>query len=284
MFELGAGRLLSINPWTASPRSWDGFALEQRGDFGELKLFGGWLVEVDKDGFNESTDDDALLGLSYALNNGVGAYLLATDQADRNSELATAGFTFDGQLAGFDLSAEIALQAGEVEQADLLASMVAAEAGYIFRDVTTQPRPWLGVDFTSGDGDRNDGDMGTFQALYGDTHRYLGTADVVGRGNLIDLSQGITLAPNGETSCSLSHHWLMRLEDGDAVYSANGAAYDATALSDGTHIGNEFDLNYRFRFNPSWRVDLGAAYLIPGDVFTDDRERHTFYCQMEWIY
>ena len=284
MFELGEGRLLSINPWAPTLRSWDGAAVETRGAFGDARLFGGQLVDVENDVFNVSSGDDRIAGLDLRSRHGLGAYLLANRQDELDRETFTGGLSGNRTWGDLDLQGELALQRGDVDGEDQKAAMLSVEIGYLMKQLPLYPRFWLGFDFASGDDDPVDPDRETFDALYGNTHDYLGISDVVGRRNLTAFSQGIQLAPNGETSFGISHHLFMRAEQEDAVYRANGEAYAEAELGSGDVIGNEIDLTYHFRINPNWRTTFGYGILFADDAFADESTRQTLFGQMEWIY
>jgi len=284
MFDIGEGRLLSINPWASTLRSWDGAAVETGDDDWDARLFGGWLVEGDRDRFNSSNDDQLLAGLEVNSASGIGAYLLANRKEQLDRKTLTGGLRGKRYWGGFDANGEVALQAGKAGSDDQEGLMLSAEVGYLSHELPYHPRIWLGFDFASGDDDPNDADLKTFDALYGNTHHSLGIADVVGRRNLISISQGIQLAPNGETSLGISHHWLLRAEEEDAIYQANGKPYDEAQIGTGDVIGSELNLTYHFRLNPNWRATLGYGTLFADDAFVDDSNRQTFFGQVEWIY
>ncbi|MEM7394975.1 MAG: alginate export family protein, partial [Verrucomicrobiota bacterium] len=147
MFEIGEGRVLSMNPWAGLPTSWDGFHLQ----LGEARLFGGWRVELNEDSFNEADTDESMLGFDLNLPAGWGAYALFNQFDKTDAELATLGLRYTAQFGGFDLDAEAAVQVGDSGDRDHLAGMASGEIGYLFADMPALPRPWIGIDYASGD-------------------------------------------------------------------------------------------------------------------------------------
>jgi len=292
MFAFGAQRLVSPLPWGNALRTWDGLALDWTNGTVDATGFYAQFVPTDKTDFNEKDPQNAIWGLYTTLKPtddrlGVDVYLLGTERDPRTvngstgkDRRITTGLRLFGDLGrGFDLNAEAAGQTGDFGDADVEASMFAAQLGY--RPDGGPTRYFVGFDAASGD-DEAGGDVNTFDPLFPLGHAYLGMADAVGRSNVIAGSLGLDHRFDAHWSGHASLHGFRLADDDDALYDAGSRPIIAGGAATSNSVGVELDLRARYTLDSRTSFEAGFAHLIAGDALSDagrDEDLTFFYFQ-----
>lgn len=276
MLSFGAQRLVSPRPWSNTLRTWDGGALTFRNDDLEVTGFYTQFVPVMKFDLNEANPQNALWGL-YATRApkgdvlGTDLYLLGSERDPRTvngttgeDQRLTTGLRLFGDLGGgFDLDLETAMQKGEVGDADVDASMLAAQLGY--RDGAAAPRLFVGLDVATGD-DANGGDVETFDPLFPRGHYYLGQADAIGRSNVVALSVGAEKRFDERWSGRAALYGFRLADDDDALYDAGGRPIIAGGSAVSNDVGYELDLRATYRVDAYTSFEAGFSHFVGGDA------------------
>ena len=222
-------------------------------------------------------------------------YWLALDQ-DRAVEVnGTVGearrHTVGGRLSGepwaawtFDL--EAALQVGEIGGERLRSGMASLVVRFTPEEIPGRPTLLVGADWARGDRDAG-GRVGTFDQLFPLGHAYLGSADLVGRKNIVALQAGLQLAPAPSLRLALRVHTFWRESRDDALYTASGAVFVPGSASRASHIGTELDLAVRWDWTPRLRVSAGYSRVIAGAFLRRSTPGHSMdfaYLQTRWIF
>lgn len=277
----GDQRLVSPLDWSNIGRAWDGAKLRYQQPDWWAEAFYTVLKEV-----QGAEDDQDFWGLYWSFT-GVkdhefdvyvfGRWLndnLAADETlpgthDRRE--LTPGARLKGRMAGFDYSAEGMLQRGDVGDDHIEAWAVALTLGYTL-DIDWKPR--IGVEYThaSGDEDPTDGDLETFDPLYGFGHFYQGFADVFSFKNGRDFVVYLKAAPAPYLSLHVDIHSFRLDEDVDSWYNFVGAPIrtDPTGAA-GDDIGHEVDVHFRLAVGKHVKFWGGVSRFFAGDFVEDTK-------------
>jgi hypothetical protein len=277
--QLGKQRLVSPLDWANTRRTFD--AARAIVEAGNWRVDGFWSksVSVKKYSFNTSSDSgvdffgafaSGKVGLSETA---VDLYWLGLEREDatfgdvtgeeaRQTLGARVGGEFGGESADFDT--EFSYQYGEHASRDIRAYMFAGQLGYSFRSAVTSPRVYVGFDYASGDDDPADDKVGTFNQLFPLGHAYLGFIDIVGRQNIMDLSEGISFAPHQRVRLAGAGHSFWRADTSDALYHAGGGVVRSGDSGESRYVGFEVDLMGSYRFNRHHILSGGFSHLFAG--------------------
>ncbi len=184
--------------------------------------------------------------------------MIPTDDLSR----FTAGVYLKGKSGKLSHELEFAYQFGNIGDLDISAYLVAANVGF---GLSKGANISLGVDYLSGDDNKNDSDYKVFDTLYATNHKYYGFMDyflnipvhTFGLG-IMDIHAKVTIKPLAKTVASLKFH----------KFSANA---DYALLAGGTSkdFGNEIDLTVKYKYQKNLTFVLGASVFMPGDVFKE---------------
>jgi len=276
----GAQRLISPLDWSNTRRTWDGVRGIVENKSWRIDAFATRPVVIEKYDFNEPDQNQEFYGL-YAVHQipdwkmKYDVYALRLDRDDLptgDEERYTAGLRFNGtcMLTGLEYDAEGGWQFGDAGTSDIEAWFAAVEAGYTLTEVVTKPRFYLGYDYASGDGDPSDGKVETFNQLFPLGHAFLGYADVLGRQNVIDFSQGVSCWPvEKKVQLRIDHHIFHRAESSDAVYNVGGGVFREADAADSREIGSEIDLTASYKLNRNTSLSAGYSHFIAGDFIKE---------------
>lgn len=127
-----------------------------------------------------------------------------------------------------------------------------------------------------------------FEQLYADTHRYLGTADLLARRNV----KGFRIGLNGmmhSVKWKLDYHSFERVSTSHDVYKTDGTTAHSL-VSSSAKLFQEVDLTLGFKAAKALHVQLGGSYVIPDAAFKDgtvtgepakrDRKMVKYYVQL----
>jgi hypothetical protein len=273
---LGSQRLVSPVDWRNSRTNFDGVSVVLGAPGFVATAFGAAVVEKDVDGF-DSTDadtlfwgthaewfDDRVAFESYWFGRKAEFASVAGESGEEDRNTVGVGATIPF-FFGSRANAEGAYQFGEVGDARIRAFMYALG---VTRPLTRALSLRAGATYASGDDALGDGFVGTFDQLYGDSHRYHGILDAVSGQNLVDVEVGLDYAASRALTFSLAYHRFLRADKSDGLYDALGAN-TLPATSRSRRIGDEIDFVARYRIAPFWSFDLGAGYLMADDYLAD---------------
>jgi hypothetical protein len=293
----GAQRLIGPLDWANTRRTFEGAkAIVQFSKTHSLDLFWVRPVLVDKEEPNDGDGNASFAGVydTLGLPSVFGAdarsklelYGLVLNRTNAawptegagDEDRYTVGARFSSNPKPFDLDVEADYQFGKFRSGDISAWAVAAEAGYTFAGTPFTPRPFIGLDTASGDRDRNDGDLQTFNQLFPTGHPHLGYIDVVGRQNVIDVRPGFELTPlenkpwAKKVTLRTEYHLFWRESTNDALYADSGAALRGTgaigAAADASEIGSELDLLLNWQIDRHAAAYFGYSHFFPGDFIS----------------
>jgi len=280
----GDQRLVGNLEWVDQGRTYDGLRMLYRPDKWWLDLF---AVNVRETLVAEQ--DQYFVGI-YGGCGALEAYVLglldnratAGETGTGKSRFATIGARYHAEREGWDYTAELAAQVGELAGDDLLALAAALVVGRTFESAAWKPRIGFEVAYASGDDDGADGDAGTFQTLFPTNHLHYGYADLVAWSNVLDLHVRLSGTPVGKTTVALDYHHFRLIEEVDGWYNAAGVLVRAGAAGASPHLGDEIDLTVTWSPRPALKLLLGYSIFLPGGFVEDtgdDPVAHFLYLQ-----
>lgn len=252
-------------------------------------LFSGAYLATQLIPFNLTTD----LYVFHKKDQGNGDFGAVLDNGD--TDFWTIGTLWKGdpkKLRGFDYEMEMALQLGEVSGRDLTAFAGHWGVGYNFNHAW-KPRIGLQYNWSPGDSDATDDDLGTFQNLYPTNHLFYGYMDTTGWINMHNPQLNISFQPTKKLKVMIDYHLYWNDDNSDAWRRVNGvtavARNAAAAENASTFRGQEIDLTAIYKFNPHVALQAGYSYFLPGDYLTEtqtatrgDDSAHFAYLQLQF--
>ncbi|WP_259664674.1 alginate export family protein [Rhizobium bangladeshense] len=204
--------------------------------------------------------------------NELSAYYALYDRDDAHY-LDAAGdeerHVFDARFAGsshnFDWDLEGMGQLGTVGSSEIRAWAMGARAGYTFADASWTPRVGLQFDIASGDRNRGDGTVETFNPLFPNGY-YFTLGGYTGYSNLIHVKPSITVKPAEKLSVTTAVGLLWRMTTADAVYTQPSIPVAGTAGHGDAWTGAYVQLRADYAFTPNLTGALEAVHYDAGST------------------
>jgi hypothetical protein len=164
----------------------------------------------------------------------------------------------------------MAYQFGDVSGRDLSAFAGHSAVGYNWLTHPWKPRIGLQYNYSPGDSNAADSDIGTFQNLYPTNHLFYGYMDTTGWINMHKPQLNISISPTPKLKVMLDYHLYWNATNSDAWYRVNGFTtvrpLNAAATGAGSSFrGQEIDLTAIYKLNPHVGIMAGYSYFIAGD-------------------
>jgi len=141
-----------------------------------------------------------------------------------------------GTVGRIDWDAEFMAQTGHVASKRIRAWAIGTRAGYTFADSPLQPRLGVQLDAASGDRNREDATLGTFNPLFPNGF-YFTLAGYTGYANLVHAKTSLTVKPTKKVTVTGAVAGQWRLTTGDAVYLQPSIPVPGTAGVGGRWTG-----------------------------------------------
>lgn len=217
----------------------------------------------------------ATLNTTYG---GVGSWNVMTIGGRVKGEVSMVDFRLDGAFQNGKMKS-VAAGIGDGEFGGM---MFDAEVGVNFPEFM-KGRAYVGYHMDSGEETPTSGNntkIEGYQPLFYDNHTYAGRMDLVGFGNLTDISVGLGLSPSDDTTLGLEVSLLSRSTDkGLPTVLARGEGVSTTintSIVGGTYVatnteknlGTEIDVWAKHDYGHGLSVMGRFGYLTLGDYFT----------------
>jgi hypothetical protein len=270
--ELGSARLISVRDGLNLRQTHDGARfIDEGGDW----YLTGFVVRpvVAQPGI---FDDDvapagflwALAGLSTKLPDPFPGLVLFYHGIDRETaryDIGTAretrhlvGFrTWGAAKAPWELEVSVIGQFGSFGARDIRAWGMTSDLGYSLGELPWQPRLGLKGNVASGDTDRADDTLGTYNALYTAT-AYSGLAGLLGPSNVLDLTPTLSARPDPSVLLSAWTAFYWRYTSSDGVYGIFNNLAKTGARSEARRVGSQSTLQAVWFASP--QITLAAIY------------------------
>lgn len=141
------------------------------------------------------------------------------------------------------------------------------DLNYTFDKVKTEPTIGIKTEFISGDRNKTDNQLNTFNPLF-PRGAYFGLAALIGPVNLIDFHPNFSFSPfkNLEISADYDAFWLYSLNDG--IYGPNVVLiFDDNSSS--RFIGHQLGLAVEYQPNAFIKLTPEAMWFYPGQYLKD---------------
>jgi alginate export protein len=170
-----------------------------------------------------------------------------------------------GKRSAWDYNFEGVFQWGKFGSGDIRGWTLASDTGYTFEDARFTPRLGLQADVISGDSNRNNNDLGTFNALF-PKGAYFGEIALIGPANLFDLHP--TLEFHLTKSVTLTADWdiFWRYSTDDGIYGSGGNVLRGTDgssrfIGHQPSIGIEWQIERHATFNAAYSHFFSGDYI-----------------------
>jgi hypothetical protein len=174
------------------------------------------------------------------------------------------------KLNGWDYTAEIAGQTGQLQGDSLSAYAYHLEGGYNWLESDWTPR--LALEYSMGSGDSNaaDGRVQTFQNLFPTNHPPYGFMDTFSWQNMQNLVVRLAAHPRPTVKTTLDLHSFWLANTGDAWYRANGVTRVRPITPDAdNHAGYEIDSTISTKLTPNLDLLAGYSHFFAGTYLSD---------------
>ncbi|MFC0426225.1 alginate export family protein [Chryseobacterium scophthalmum] len=278
--DYGSGRLISVREGPNLRLYFDGLKLMyQRGNF-KSDAFMMMTSEINTGVFDNKFSKSINLWGSYNTlilpkSGNLEFYYLGIHRKETRFEDGTGDerrHTLGGRFyrygSGFIYNFEGAYQFGNFNNSTISAWTASADIGYLFENVKGKPTINLRNDYISGDKNKGDGKLGTFNPLY-PKGGYFGFNPQIGPVNLIDIHPYATVDLNSKMTvqADVVFNWRYSLQDG--VYRPSGSLNLTSMNSKKRYIGTAFLGSFNYKINKFFIFNTGIQYFKTGE-FVDD--------------
>ncbi|MCA6068222.1 alginate export family protein [Chryseobacterium sp. RG1] len=180
----------------------------------------------------------------------------------------TVGGRFWKYGGGFIYNLEAAYQFGTFGEERISAWTGSVDIGYLFENVKFKPSINLRNDYISGDKEKNDGKLQTFNPLY-PKGGYFGFSPQIGPVNLIDIHPYVTLDLTSKLKMQMDAVFNWRYSLNDGVYRPSGVLNRPGSSSDKRYIGTAYLTNFTYSFNRYISLVSGIQYFRKGAFIED---------------
>jgi hypothetical protein len=191
----------------------------------------------------------------------------------------TLGTRVFGDARGWDWNFELFYQFGEFgtggAAGDISAWSLASDTGYTVQQLFLQPRLALRANVISGDRDRSDRDVQTFNALF-PKGKYFGELSPIGPANLIHMNPYATLQLTQKLQLMGNVAFYWRESTNDSVYALGGTdVLRADNGSDSRYIGTQAELLVEYRVDRHLSVAASYSIFTAGAFIKDTGDAET---------
>ncbi|OUW77956.1 MAG: hypothetical protein CBD74_11560 [Saprospirales bacterium TMED214] len=277
----GSQRLISPLDWVNNRRTFDGVKVIHQGHRWNTDAFFLHPVGNTQSGKNSNRADEKVdfYGIYAAQRSTeslkLDAYYLGLNNRREQYNYQTIGSrlwgeTETGKLFAFEGAYQFGSNSPGYGNHD--AGFITAGLGHRLRHLhshsKTDSQLWLWYDWASGDNEvpASRGDGG-FDALFPQSHWYLGFMDLFGRRNINDVSLQFTtpiLSPKVELT--LWYHYFF-LNQKTTPYNADMTAFNPTNAAADRDLGQELDVLINVALNPRNDLLLGYSIFQPGKYY-----------------
>jgi len=231
----GSGRLIATRAGPNTQLKFDGLQFIHSNE-GNKKLYAFVARPVKEDRYEADRPNQAQTfsgiyastPLSEASGTSVDAYYLNY----RNEEAAyvgakgienrhTLGLRWFGKNGPWDYDWEAVAQLGEVGDKDIRAWTFASDTGYTFKDLAWRPRLGIKADIASGDSNKKDGKLETFNPLFFKAN-YFNDAAFFRPANLADIHASLQMQPREDLTITFGSDFIWKHTKQDAIYATTG--------------------------------------------------------------
>jgi len=288
--SFGSQRLVSVRESPNVRRSFDGARTSYRDGEFSVDAFITKPVQNKPGVFSDQPDESqhfwglyAVTPVSFVPSLYADLYYLGLDRRNALFDEGVArerrhsiGTRLWGNPKPWDYNTEFVLQVGSFGSQDILAWTAASDTGYTFEQTTMRPRFGLKANIASGDGNRADGTLGTFNPLF-PKNAYFTEADLITPANFIDFYPTVTVHPATGVEVTTGVDLLWRQSTHDALYRVPLIPLVRGEQSNARYIGGEFDLDAGWQIDQHLKLSAAYVHFFAGPVVTNAGGKDTDY-------
>lgn len=254
----GARAILKVNEWNVSgfatrPVETNPGAFDNEGD--ESKIFWGVYATGPTGLVPGMSVDLYYLGLERDV--------APFDQGVAKEKRHSVGTRLWGKSGGLDYNFEALYQWGTWDGGDIRAWTVASDTGYTITELPLSPRIGLKADVASGDHNRNNPDLGTFNALF-PRGGYFSDADYLGPANIIDVHPSLDFHLDQTVTAVIDMDFFWRQSTHDGIYNMAIVPIRPGNLSQERHIGNALNTFVTWQANRHIFLTVYYSHFFAG--------------------
>jgi Alginate export len=278
-FNFGAGRLVSVREGPNIRQSFDGIRAIWKSDEVSVDAFLVRPVRLLPGVFDDrSNENDRFWGVIATVPMGLtpnGRADLYYFGLERKNAIFDSGIgaqmrhSFGVRLFGnptpFDYDIELVAQTGNFSGQAIWAWTAASDLGVTFEALLFKPRLGLRLNVASGDSNRGDGVLGTFDPLYPNLS-YFSEAGFVSPSNFFDIHPSVQLALTPDVSLETDWDFLWRQTTGDGLYIPPGVPLIAGGTSTDPYIGNQISVAAEWRIERHTALTVNYTHFAAGET------------------
>lgn len=282
LVSFGGGRFIDTRYGPGVPLPFDGFEAIVTGKTRQVTAFYLRPVDTGAGDFNDRRSRDKAVWGAYATQwlggtrlNGFDIYYIGLrdrnavfDQGSGRQVAHTFGSRIFGDNGAWYWNAEAAFQRGTFAGHRSAAWGVGGETGYRFRNTALRPEIALTADIVSGDGDPDDGRLGTLNPMF-PRGKYFGALTPVGPRNLIHIRPTAAIHPRKNIAISLTGVAYWRESKRDGIYAIPGLLVRSGKDSDARFIGKQIELASSWQATPELNLTVSLSAFDPGAFIRD---------------
>lgn len=180
--------------------------------------------------------------------------------------------TFAGRLHGsterWGWDCELFVQVGNFAETEIQAWSLATLIRYAPKVTQLEPVFSLQFNTISGDRNRNDSKLGTFNAMFPKL-KYFGETGVISPANLFDLHPAVSIGLAEGVRLKADVQFLWRYSVDDGVYGAGGRLLRSGAGSDARYVSTQYELGAEIESGENLTCNAFYAVITPGRFIQD---------------
>ncbi len=173
------------------------------------------------------------------------------------------GTRYFGLRKNIDYNDEFILQLGTFGRGNIRAWTLATDNGYNWTKARLHPRFGVGFDVSSGDKDRNNPDLQTFNALFAN-NAYSDKVGLVGPANSINLNPSLKLFWGAKATLvtDWNFYWRQSLQDG--IYLTSGTLLRTARNNDARFVASQPSVQLVYNFTRHLAQNIIYTHVFPG--------------------
>ena len=274
--QYGSQRLIGVREKPNNRLAMDGFKLiANRKNFQTDAFYMQPIANV-PGAFNDDINDNAKLWGSYTVLNNVTFFknidLYYFGLWKRQSKLDDAigkevRHTFGTRIwknnGNFKYDFEAIYQFGKLAGKDITAWTVSSNITYSLENIKFKPTLGLKTEMISGDNNKNDKKIETFNPLY-PRGAYFGLVALIGPANLCDIHPSIDFELTDELNFIVDYDIFWRLSNSDGIYAPNMQLLYSGGNTNRSFIGTQLAADFEYKFNTFVSFALEGAWFDSG--------------------
>lgn len=282
LVSLGAGRFVDTRYGPNVPQAFDGVDVSATNETSQLRAIYLRPVDTRAGDLNDSTSHQKALWGLYATrwldkDRGTGFDLFYVGFRDRHAvfdqgagrqAINSVGGRLFGDTGDRYWNLEGVVQRGSFAGKRVQAGGIGGELGYRFLRQALQPVAALTIDYISGDGNPDDGKLGTFNPMF-PRGKYFAAQSPVGPRNLIHVQPSITVHPIETVALSMTGVAYWRASTHDGVYNIPGILVRSGRESTARFIGEQLEAAVAWQATPELNLSASMSAFYPGQFIRD---------------